>query len=65
MSVTMTYAAKSDADVLTDLQSLGLSVNVTGYTSSTGQIVFDSTPSEGDVETVEEYFDSNDQFDLS
>lgn len=52
--------AKSDADVLTDLQQLGTSVNITGYSSLPSQITtWDDTPSALDKNAVLAYFQQN------
>lgn len=60
-----TYAVKSDAAVLADLQAYTLSVSVTAYSSLTGKVVtFNNPPSADDVRIVKRYFDEAGDFDL-
>lgn len=55
----MTYAAKSDAAILSDLNSAGLSVAVDQYDGSTAQITFESAPSNADKMRVKQYLARN------
>lgn len=55
--VTKTMSLDNDADVLANLQSLGTSVAITGYTSSGGkQVTFADTPNVDDISWVEWFF---------
>ena len=62
---TLTRAVKNDPDVLTDLQNLGLSVGVTSYVSSSGQITFTDTPLQEDENIINNYFSSGGNYSLS
>lgn len=54
---TLTLSVKSDADILSDLQNLGLSVSVTSYSSVITQVItFASTPSQTDINMISRYF---------
>lgn len=54
---TMTLQADNDADVLTNLQTLGTSVAITGYSSVSGkQVTWADTPDQWDVAAVLWFF---------
>lgn len=54
---TLTMQQDSDVNVLANLQTLGTSVQVTGYSSVSGkQVTFSDTPSQDDINLIEWYF---------
>lgn len=54
---TLTMRQDSDADVLAELQTLGTSVAITGYSSVSGkQVTWADTPTADDVSLAEWYF---------
>lgn len=69
MSVQKTLGVKSDAAILSDLQSLGLTVNVTAFSSTAGlppfSISFDNEPAQADLDAIQTYFGGDQGFSWS
>lgn len=60
MSAASIVRTKSDADVLTDLQGLGTTTAITGYSSQAGQgITWEAAPGAIEKNAVLAYFQQN------